>query len=48
MGGGNEIDAFAAGSVLLPETARTGMQFPGSAFGDDDDTANESFNLISK
>jgi hypothetical protein len=45
---GADYDVFAAGSVMLPETARTGIQFPGSAFTEDDDAINESFNLISK
>ena len=41
-------DFFAGASVMLPETARTGLQFPGSTYTDDDDAINESFNLISK
>jgi hypothetical protein len=42
-------DFFAAGSVMLPETARTaGINLPGSMYNEDDDTINESFNLISK
>jgi len=33
---------------MLPDTARTGIQIPGSHYTEDDDTINESFNLISK